>query len=441
MANRLVFAVNNDVAVTKSLNSNLVLTLLELVLASAEPARPQFITTIITVSGPGVMNQSVLETKSTSPQPNTSALRSLARNLGVDAVIAMSPENFVYTSGVHLMSVSHLRRQAFAVLPATAEPIALVATTERSQMVDGSWIKDIRTYTEFANDPADALADVLIELGKNCGTIGIDLNYLPARTHARLASRLPNVRLIDTNQNLAAIRAVKVRGEIELLERVTRQTHRAVLDAMSAARLGETERVMANRIAEAIVNDGADECLMIFGSGPRSSNIHACATDRIPLKSEIVRLDVGGRYGAWGSDFARTYSTGAPTALQRETYGKLWDLHTSTISMIRPGMAAEEPFFFCKDHAEKLGLNFKMVWVGHGFGIETHEFPMIRPGEKTKLEVGMVFNTEPMVTDAEGAMYHLEDLFVVTERGTRLLTLGFGPREIPIIGEQIRMQE
>ncbi|WP_439360388.1 M24 family metallopeptidase [Bradyrhizobium sp. DASA03007] len=386
------------------------------------------------------MDKFVLETKSTSPLPDTSALRNLAGKLGVDAVIATAPENFVYVSNVCLMSVKHLRRQAFVVLPEAGHPMALVATTERKQMSEESWIKDIRTYMEFANHPADALADVLVDIGKDHGTIGIDLNYLPAATHARLAGRLPNVQFIDTSENIAAIRAVKLPGEIELLEQAAKQTHRAVLDAMSANKLGETERVMANRIGDGIVNNGAEEVgFLIFGSGPRSSFNHARPADRVPLKSEIIRLDVGGRYGAWGSDFARTYSTGEPTLLQRNTYRKLWQLQASTINMIRPGMGAEDPFFFCKEQAEKLGLNFKMAWVGHGYGIESHEFPMIRPGEKAKLEPGMVFNIEPMVTDSDGAMYHLEDPFVVTEQGTRLLTMGFAPREIPIIGQPIQL--
>ncbi|SPP98096.1 M24 family metallopeptidase [Bradyrhizobium vignae] len=375
-----------------------------------------------------------------SPWPNTSALQALAGKLGIDAVIATSPENFIYASCVCLMSVSRLRRQAFVILPAAGEPVALVATTERKQTAEESWIKDVRTYTEYTNDPADALADILIGIGKDRGTIGIDLNYLPAGTHARLVSRMPNVRFIDTSKYLAAIRAVKLPAEIELLERSAKQTHRAVLEAMSASRLGETERVMANRITDGVVSKGAEEiAFLIFASGPRTSYNHARPTDRVPLKSEIIRLDVGGKYGAWGSDFARTYSTGEPTLLQRETYRKLWDLHTSTINMVRPGIAAEEPYFFCREQAEKLGLNFNMVFLGHSFGVENHEFPMIRPGEKAKLEVGMVFNIEPMVTDADGSMYHIEDLFVVTEQGPRVLTLGFGSRDIPIIGEPIRL--
>ncbi|WP_439360355.1 M24 family metallopeptidase [Bradyrhizobium sp. DASA03007] len=373
-----------------------------------------------------------------APLPNISALLRLPRELGIDAIVATSPGNFIYTSCVCLMSVSRLRRQAFVILPAAGDPVALVATTERRQILEESWIKDVRTYTEFANDPADSLADVLVSIRKNNGTVGLDLDYMPVATYARLVSRLPGIQFIDTGKHVAAIRAVKLPFEIELLEKAAKQTHRAVLEAMSSSGPGDTERVMANRVADGLLKEGAEEiAFLYFASGHRTSHNHPRPTDRMPSTGEIIRLDVGGKYGAWGSDFARTYSTGEPSLLQRETYQKLWDLHTSIINQIRPGVAAEDSYFFCEKQAEKLGLDFGMVWVGHSFGIENHEFPMIRPGEKTKLEAGMVFNIEPMVRDSDGAMYHLEDLFVVTDHGPRLLTLGFAPREIPVIGETI----
>ncbi len=62
---------------------------------------------------------------------------------------------------------------------------------------------------------------------------------------------------------------------------------------------------------------------------------------------------VAGTYGAWCSDLARTYSTGEPTAQQREAYAALWEIETATINMVRPSMPAEEPFYFCKQSFEK----------------------------------------------------------------------------------------
>jgi Xaa-Pro aminopeptidase len=260
---------------------------------------------------------------------------------------------------------------------------------------------------------------------------------MPVALYSHLARRLPDIKLIDAGKSFAEIRAAKSQDEIEVIERAARLTHQAALDAMAASRLGETERTMANRIAEGIVNGGADRLShIIFTSGDRSSHSHGFPTGRVPLKSEIIRFDIGGRYGAWNSDFARTYSTGEPTQLQRETYGKLWEIYTSTIEMFRPEMPAEEPFLFYTEQVKKVGLN-SQLWLGHSLGVENHEYPMIRPGEKAKIEVGMVFNIEPYVRDPSGVTYEFEDTFVITEKGARLLTLGFPPREIPIIGERI----
>ena len=76
----------------------------------------------------------------------------------------------------------------------------------------------------------------------------------------------------------------------------------------------------------------------------------------------------------------------------------------------------------------------------HGFGIELHEDPMLRPGDKTVLKEGMVFNVEPFGFDKDGIGYHLEDLMVVTESGNRLLTHGLAPTEIPVISKPLDEQ-
>ncbi|MGI6854344.1 M24 family metallopeptidase [Mesorhizobium sp. 1B3] len=374
-------------------------------------------------------------------KPNSEALRKLASQEGLEAIVAMSPENFTYASGAFVLTVKMIRpRQAFAVLPAKSDPFVIVCSIEESLTRDESWIDDIRTYTEFVDVPVDVLADHLKEAGISSGRVGIDLAYLPVTSSERLKERLPGVTWVDTTDVIAAVRSVKGADEIAILEKATKATHQATLDAMAASKLGDSEFAMAKRIANNIIDYGADGTLfMCFGSGERSLQPHAIARDDvIPQPGDIIRFDVGGTYGAFASDFARTYSAGEPTDLQLQIYSALIAIETAVIDAVAPGVLAEDLFYLCRDEFKKHGVAFHMPHIGHSFGVELHEDPMLRPGVKTPLRPGMVINIEPVAKDGQGGLYHTEDLVVVTENGFRLLTLGLAPKELPVIGQKIR---
>ncbi len=372
-------------------------------------------------------------------KPNIAAIRSLIEGAKLDALVCMAPENFTYLSGAYISTLSTIRpRQGFAVLPRRGDPALVVCSIERNQASAESWIEDIRVYTEFAESPVDALVALLRDRGLGSASVGMDLDYLPATSFERLRDALPALRLVNTSERVAAIRAIKTPEEIAILERTTRATHRAIMDAMAASRPGETERTMANRVANGLVEGGANGILFLhFGSGKRSGHVHGYASDAVTNEGEIIRMDVAGSYGPWSSDLARTYSSGAPTAAQRDVYRNLREIQAETIASMRPGIAAEEVFFVCRNAFETRGLNCFLPHIGHSFGVELHEAPMIRPGDRTPLAAGMAINIEPMTFDNEGACYHTEDLVLITESGNRLLTLGLAPPEIPSIGSPI----
>ncbi|MGG5822038.1 M24 family metallopeptidase [Falsiroseomonas sp. HW251] len=372
-------------------------------------------------------------------RPDVERLGALPGERGLDAIIAMSPENFAYVSGCFILTVGLIRpRQAFAIVPARGKPSLVICSIELSLAESDSWIEDIATYTEFADSPIDALVKELKVKGLEKGRLGLDLDYIPASSFDRLKAALPQASFVNTTEDIAGIRAIKTPAEVAHLEKITKQTHRAVLDAMAASNQGDTERNMADRIATNIITNGADGTLFVcFASGDRTPQAHAHANDRVPRPGEIIRFDVGGTYGAWASDFARTYSSGNPSPMQKDTYAKLWKVHKATIDMVKPGVTAEEIFFFCKDQFAKQGLEFHMPHVGHSFGVELHENPMLRPGDKTVMREGLVINIEPVAKDAEGSLYHIEDLIVVTADGHRVLTLGLPPPELPVIGRTL----
>lgn len=369
-------------------------------------------------------------------RPNLQAIQELLRDKDLDALVCLSPENFTYLSGAHITTVKTMRaRQAFAIVRRSGTPILVVCAIEKSLAKAESWIEDVRTYIEFRDDPVAVLADTLDGQGLGEARIGLDLDYLPASSHDRLRARLPGLRLENTTEAVAQVRAIKSPDEVALLERTGKDTHRAVLEALAESTLGDTEGTIANRIVHKLIDDGANGLQHVhLASGKRSPDIHNHPGGEVPLEGEILRLDVGGIYGAYCSDLARTYSTGKPTPMQRETYRGLVEVQAATIAAMRPGVPAEDIFFLCKAEFEKRGLLCTLPHIGHSFGIEAHEAPMIRPGDKTLLAPGMVINIEPMTVDTDGSCYHTEDHVLITETGNRVLTHGLAPKEIPVLG-------
>lgn len=373
--------------------------------------------------------------------PNAGAnVRTLISEFGLEAIAATSAENFTYVTGAHVPTARTIpTRHGFAVTTSAGKRFLVVVNLEKNLLSSETEIDDIRTYIEFTDQPVERFAEELKAEGLGKGRIGLDLQYLPAAAFQLLQAALPQAEFVDTTAALGAYRAYKSDAEVSILEKAARGTHRAVLDAMAAARIGETEKVMSDRIAANMISNGADgTAFMCFGSGKYTHLFHAPAFDWAHVsEGDVIRFDVGGHYGAWSSDFARTYSAGSPTALQKQTYSTLIDIETATIDIVRPGILAEDVFFFCRDSFKKHGLQFYMPHVGHSFGLELHESPMLRAGEKTVLKPGMVFNIEPSTFDENRVAYHTEDLLVVTETGYRLLTLGLAPRELPVIGQTI----
>ena len=374
--------------------------------------------------------------KAISKEPQ---LRALIETLDVDALVMMSPENFAYASGLHILTVSLIRpRQAFLILPKKGEPELVICSIELSLAKSDGWVETIHGYTEFIDHPMDVLAGRLSALGLEAATVGIDSDFLPLSSYERLAKNLPKLKLRNTTESISTVRVIKTREEIAHVEWATRGTHQAVLKGMAQSKLGDTERDMCLKIASGIIRNGADgTAFLCFASGDRTSQAHAMASERVPKEGEIIRFDVGGAYGSYYSDFARTYSTGNPSAMQRQTHATLVKVQRAVVEAVRPGIAAEDLFFLTRDEFKKHNVPFAMPHIGHSFGVELHETPMLRPGEKTKIQEGMILNIEPVTSDGDGSKYHTEDLVEVTETGYRLLTLGLAPEEIPIIGQTI----
>jgi Xaa-Pro aminopeptidase len=96
---------------------------------------------------------------------------------GMDALIAISPENVTYTTGLVVPSQSLMRwRHAICIVIADGRVTMLVIDMEETTVRSRGGIEDIRVYREFTDDPMDKLCEALTDLKLERATLGMEMD-------------------------------------------------------------------------------------------------------------------------------------------------------------------------------------------------------------------------------------------------------------------------
>ena len=139
---------------------------------------------------------------------NLDSLRTAMDDSEFDAIIAMSPENVPYTSGVGIWSQKVIRdRLALVVWPKDGEPTLIVATNEEGYVTEKSWITDVRAYSQHAESPIKLLSLVLQEKGLGAARIGFEPAYLTTDYYLELLDTMPeaSIRFALSNPGVSTV--------------------------------------------------------------------------------------------------------------------------------------------------------------------------------------------------------------------------------------------
>jgi Xaa-Pro dipeptidase len=141
--------------------------------------------------------------------------------------------------------------------------------------------------------------------------------------------------------------------------------------------------------------------------------------DRAAKAGEIYILDLGPSYRGYFADNARSFVVDRkPTDAQH----KAWEavLHCLEIveTLARPGVRCRDLFAAVDDHLRATLGRPIPHHLGHGVGLQAHEFPHLNPKWDDTLLPGDVFTVEPGVYgDNLGGGVRIEDQFLVTQTG------------------------
>lgn len=343
---------------------------------------------------------------------------------GLDALVATSPENVAWASGAAPPSQKIVRsRLAAAIVPRGSSTELVAIQLEGPVVRTQSRLDALRLYEEFVEDPVLVVAGSLRGHGLAESTIGVEETHLSHADYGKLASALPDARLVRADELLAELRMVKTPSEIDAIRDIGGAAERIATEVCERFGAGSTEREIANFVAERYAEAGGDGLTMlVVGSGPRSAAVNAPPTGRVLEPGDVLRLDIIGTKGRYHSDVARTAVVGSPTSEQRRVYSLLLGVHRRCLAALRPGALTSDVYKIYREAMDEAGLP-PYHFVGHGLGITLHEDPFVNELTSIPLAEGMVLCIEPL-TLLEGRFgMQIEDEVLITADGYEPFTV------------------
>jgi Xaa-Pro dipeptidase len=210
---------------------------------------------------------------------------------------------------------------------------------------------------------------------------------------------------------------------------------RALAATLPRLRPGMTEKEVAAELVGELLRAGTDLPLPfepIVASGPNAALPHATVSDRNLRAGDLLVVDWGAAAGGYCSDLTRTFAVGEIDAELVEVYRAVQAANEAGRAAVRPGAEAQEVDRAARQVIEQAGYGEYFIHrTGHGLGLEEHEEPYIREGNRDRLEIGMTFTVEPGIYLPERGGVRIEDNVAVGETGA--LTLSSMPRDLQTI--------
>ena len=341
----------------------------------------------------------------------------LLAEAGLDAMVVGPGSSLAYFTGATWVLSE---RFLGIVLGRSGDPVWIAPAFEKDralEQVHGGG--DVRVWAEDES-PYPLVAGALAERGVATGRVGIE-ETMPFAFSDGIGQALPAVRLASATPVTAGCRRVKDAHELALMRRACAITLHAFRAVFSSLAEGLAVAQVSGWVAAAHrrlgVRGGA---LVLFG--PDAAFPHGTARPRALARGDVVLVDGGCRLHGYQSDITRTAVFGAsPTDRQR----RIWDLvrkaQLSAFAAARPGVECQAVDAAARQVIEDGGFGPGYAYfthrLGHGIGMDGHEWPHVVRGDRTKMAAGMTFTDEPGIyIPGEMGIRH-EDTVAVTEGG------------------------
>lgn len=352
--------------------------------------------------------------------------RKLMAENSIDAILLMEGTSLRYFTGIRWWGgermfafVLPVKGAAFYVCPAFEEGRA----HEQLANAPGGSEHDLRTWQEDES-PFQLVAQALKDRGISAGKLGIEESVRFLFVNA-LSKASPQTALVSATPVTAGCRMIKSDHEIALMRLaslVTLSVYQAVYQALSD---GMTQHDVEALIDKAYARTGfvGDASVMV---GEYTASPHGSATPQVIRQGSIIMLDDGCTVEGYQSDITRTFVLGKASDKMKRVFNIVHQAQSAALAAARPGVDCGTVDAAARKVITEAGFGpdykFFPHRVGHGLGMDGHEWPYLVRGNPTKLMANMTTSDEPGIYIRGEFGVRLEDDMHITENGAELFT-------------------
>ncbi|MHA0856588.1 M24 family metallopeptidase [Paenibacillus sp. CMAA1364] len=346
----------------------------------------------------------------------------------LDAIIITDPKHIYYLTG--FASDPHERFLGLALIHGE-EPILIVPALDSEAAHAASNVANIVTHTD-TDHPYDLLHQ---QLGSSIQSLGIEKDQLTVSRFELLQQSIGAHIYQDIGPILKRMRAQKTPDEVVRMKQAIQLVEEVLCAGLTKVKIGVSELELVAELEYLMKKLGADrpsfETMVL--SGPNTALPHGIPGQRKIQHGDLLMFDMGVYVNGYASDITRTFAIEGIDDELKSIYEAVLDANMRCIQSIRPGMTLASVDHSARSVIERAGYgpNF-MHRLGHGLGMDVHEYPSIHGNNMDLVEAGMIFTVEPGVYVPGLGGVRIEDDIIVTHNGVDVLT-SF-PKELMILG-------
>lgn len=282
--------------------------------------------------------------------------------------------------------------------------------------------QQIRVWEEHES-PYKLIAGIMKDIGAGTGRLGIGPST-SAFVYFGIRQDASGLDLVDGAIITEKCRGTKTEKEIAYMDLANKITKLAYREAFKQLREGMSQRDLSGLISAAHSQMGAS------GSGgpqfgPATAFPHGSRFPRALEEGDAIVVNGGCSIQGYRSNVTRTVVFGKPSDKQRTVWDIVKKAQAAALKAARPGVKCEDVDAAARKVVEDAGYGPGYKYfahrVGHGIGLEGHEYPYLVKGNTLKLEPGMTFSNEPGIYIYGEFGVRTEDCMVVTKDGARIL--------------------